>query len=49
VAQLAEALRHKAGGSGFDFQVTCSFCPHSLALGATQPLTEMSTKVFPWG
>ena len=51
-----EGLRHKTGGSGFDppevlgiFQVACSFCPHSVALGSTQPLTEMSTKEFPWG
>jgi hypothetical protein len=31
------------------FQVTCSFCQHSVALGSTQPVTEMSTKEFPWG
>jgi hypothetical protein len=29
------------------FRVTYSFCAHSLALGSTQPLTEMSTKEFP--
>jgi hypothetical protein len=31
------------------FQVTYSFCPHSVALGSTQLLTEMSTKEFSWG
>ena len=32
-----------------NFQVTSSFYPHSVALGSTQPLAEMSTKEFPWG
>jgi len=29
--------------------LTFSCCPHSVGLGSTQPLTEMSTKEFPWG
>jgi hypothetical protein len=40
VAQLVEELRHKTGGSGFNFKVADSFCPHSVALGSTQPRTE---------
>lgn len=35
VAQLAEELRHKTGGSGFNFQVADSFCPHSVSLWST--------------
>ena len=42
------ALRHKTGGSGFNFQVADSFCPHSVALGFTQPRIEMSTEKFSW-
>jgi len=32
-----------------NFQVTCSFCAHSLSQESTQPPTEMSTKEFPGG
>jgi hypothetical protein len=56
VVQLVEALRYRTGGPAFDlrlgpwkFQVTYSFCPHLVALGSTQPLTEMSIKGFHWG
>ena len=56
MAQLVEALRHYRRVPGSipcralgNFQVTYSFCPHSLAPGSTQPLTEMSIKEFPWG
>jgi len=31
------------------YQVTYSFCPHSVALGSTQSLTELSTGEFIWG
>jgi hypothetical protein len=48
VAQLVEELRHKTGGSGFNFQVTDSFCPHSVALGSTQARIENSIEKFPW-
>jgi hypothetical protein len=30
-----------------NFQLSYSFCPHSVALGSTQPLTDISTKGFP--
>jgi hypothetical protein len=32
-----------------NFHVTSSFCPHSVVLGFTQPLTEMTTRKFSWG
>ena len=48
VPQLVEELRHKTGGSGFNFQMADSFCPHSVALGSTQSRTEKSTEKFPW-
>ena len=32
-----------------NFEVPLSFCPHSVALGSTHTLTEMSAKGFPWG
>jgi len=31
-----------------NFQVSYFFYPHSVALGPTQPLREMSPKEFPW-
>ena len=44
-----------AVGSGFDSRQDpwevfkcCFFCPHSVAVVSTQPLTEMSSKEFPW-
>ena len=53
VAQLVEAKRQEvpgsiSGGVLGNFQVAQS-CPHSEALGSTQPLAEMSIKEFPWG
>ena len=47
MAQLVEALRYKSEGRGFDFR----WCPsgHTVALGSTQPLTEMSTRNTYWG
>ena len=45
VAQLIEALRYKSG-QGFDFR-WCHFhnpSGRTMALGSTQPLTEMSTR-----
>jgi hypothetical protein len=41
VAQLVQALRYKPEGRGFDSS-------HSVALGSTQPLTEMSTRDIFW-
>jgi hypothetical protein len=32
-----------------DFQVVFSFYPYSVALGSTQPLTEMRTKEVSYG
>jgi hypothetical protein len=32
-----------------NIQVICSFCLHAVAMASSQPLTEMSTKEFPWG
>jgi hypothetical protein len=54
---LVEVLRHKirevpgliSGRILGSFQVTSYFCPHSVALGSTQILTEMSTRELPWG
>jgi len=48
VAQLVQALRHKPEGRGFD-DVIGIFHWHNpsrrpVALGLTQPLTEMSTR-----
>jgi hypothetical protein len=47
VAQLVEALRYKPAGRGFDSR-WCQWM-FSLALGSTQPLTEMSTRNISWG
>jgi len=44
VAQLVEALLYKPGGRRFDSR----WC-HTLALGSTQPLTEMSIRNISWG
>jgi hypothetical protein len=54
VAQLVEALRYKTEGRGFDSDgVIASFHWHNpsgrtMALGLTQPLTEMSTRNIFW-
>jgi hypothetical protein len=40
VAQWVEALRYKPGGRRFDSRY--SFFGRTMALGLTQPLTEMS-------
>ena len=54
VAQLVEALRFKSEGRVFDsrwchwnFSLTSS--GRAMALGLTQPLTEMSTRNITWG
>jgi hypothetical protein len=45
VAQLVDALRYKPEGRGFDSR-WCHWNPsgRTVALGSTQPLTEMSTR-----
>jgi hypothetical protein len=54
VSQLAEALRYKTEGCGFDSQRVLSnfywptYAVRSMAPGLTQPQTEMSTTVLPW-
>jgi hypothetical protein len=55
VAQLVEALRYKPEGCWFDsrwyhwnFSLTNS-SGRTVALGLTQPLTEMSTSNISWG
>ena len=44
---------YKPEGRGFDgvFEVSHSLDPsgRTMALGSTQPLTEMGTRVLPWG
>ena len=35
--------------SSYAFSNDHSVCRHSVALGSAQPLTEVSTKEFPWG
>jgi hypothetical protein len=37
------------GGVFGIFEVAYSLCPHSVALGSTRRLAEMSTKEFAWG
>jgi hypothetical protein len=55
MAQLVEALRYKPECRGFDFR-WCHWNFHlhntsgrTMALGSTQPLTEMSTMNVSWG
>jgi hypothetical protein len=53
VAQLVEALRYKPAGRGLDSR-WCQWIFHNpvgrtMALGSTQPLTEMSTRNISWG
>ena len=50
VAQLVEALCYKQKGCGFD-SCWCHWHPSgcTMALGSTQPLTEMSTRNISWG
>jgi hypothetical protein len=49
------ALRHNREVPGSipvivfgNFQVSCSFWPHWIAVEYSQPLTEVSTKEYPW-
>jgi hypothetical protein len=49
VAQLVEALRYKPEGRGFDSRWWHNPFGHTMALGSTQPLTEMSTRNISWG
>ena len=56
MAQLVEALRYKPEGRGFDyrwchwnFSIDIILPGRTMALGSTQPLTEMSTRNVSWG
>jgi hypothetical protein len=54
MAQLVEALRYKSEGRRFDFIVIAIFhlhnhFGHTMTLGSSQPLTEMSTRNISWG
>ena len=44
MAQLVEALRYKPEGHGFNSR----WCHCTMAVGLTQPLTEMSTRNTSW-
>jgi len=49
--RMVKALRYKPEGRGFDSQWFHSgifHCHNPMALGLTQPLTEMSTKNSSW-
>ena len=51
VALLVEALRYKPGFRGFDSRWSHlrNSSGRTMALGLTQPLTEMSTRNISWG
>ena len=46
---LVQALRYKPVGRGFDFRWCHNPSGRTVALGLTQPLTEMSTRNISWG
>ena len=55
MAQLLEALRYQPKGRGFDYRwshwnVSVPLNPsgRTVALGSTQPLTEMNTRNISW-
>jgi hypothetical protein len=48
VAQLVEALHYKPAGRSGIFHWHNPF-GRTMALGSTQPLTEMSTRNISWG
>jgi hypothetical protein len=55
VAQLVEAMRYKPGSRGFDYR-RCHWdfqlinpSGHTMAVGSTQPLTDMSNRNISWG
>jgi hypothetical protein len=49
VAQLTEALCYKSEVRGFDSRWCHNPSGRTMALGLTQPLTEMSTRNISWG
>jgi hypothetical protein len=46
---LAEALHYKPEGRGLDSRWCHNPSGRTLALGLTQPVTEMSTSYISWG
>jgi len=48
---MVEALHYKQEGHGFDYRWSQLYNPsgRTMALGLTQPLTEMSTRNISWG
>jgi hypothetical protein len=49
MAQLVEALHYRSEGRGFDSRMCHNPSGRIMALGSTQPLTEMSTRGISWG
>ena len=49
VAQLVEALRYKPEGCGFDSRLCHNTSGRTMALGSTQPVTDMSNRNISWG
>ena len=49
MAQLVEALCYKPEGRGFDSRWCYNPSGRTMALGLTQPLTEISTRNISWG
>jgi len=46
---VVKALRYKPAGRGFDSRWWHNPSGRTVALGSTQPLTEMSTRCISWG
>ena len=46
---VVKALRYKPAGRGFDSRWGHWNFSVTIALGSTQPLTEMSTRCISWG
>ena len=49
MAQLVEALHYRSEGRGVDSRMCHNPSGRIMALGSTQPLTEMSTWGISWG
>ena len=46
---MVEVLRYKPEGRGFDYpMVSPEFFTHTIALGPTQPPTEISNRTISW-
>jgi len=49
VAKLVEVLRYKPEGRGFDSRWCHNISGRSMALGSTQPVTDISNRNISWG